>query len=173
MANLSSRLRCLSRPAVVACRGSQLTCLRHVKGGMNMGKPCLQSRPGGPAPKISPARKGWVHSHAVERRRCGTTLFVSASALQLVRRSGCRRGRGSSRRCRLSRCSSRWGCLRFTLPRRRRSGRRRNRSRLRRLRGHRQNSRIDHRRIIPQLEIERPVGPRHIQSTCRQSLPAQ
>ena len=45
-----------------------------------MGKPCLQSRPGGPAPKISPARKGWVHSHAVERRRCGTTLFVSASA---------------------------------------------------------------------------------------------
>ena len=26
--------------------------------------------------KISPARKGWVHSQAVERRRCGTTLFV-------------------------------------------------------------------------------------------------
>jgi hypothetical protein len=41
-----------------------------------MGKRCLQSRPRGPAPKISPARKGWVHSLAVERRRCGTTLFV-------------------------------------------------------------------------------------------------
>jgi hypothetical protein len=41
-----------------------------------MGKRCLQSRPRGPAPKISPARKGWVHSQALERRRCGTTLFV-------------------------------------------------------------------------------------------------
>jgi hypothetical protein len=48
-----------------------------------MGKPCLQSRPRGPAPKISPARKGWVHnyvpgctSQAVERRRRGTTFFV-------------------------------------------------------------------------------------------------
>jgi hypothetical protein len=26
--------------------------------------------------KISPARKGWVHRQAAERRRCGTTLFV-------------------------------------------------------------------------------------------------
>jgi hypothetical protein len=26
--------------------------------------------------KISPARKGWVHRQAVERRRCGTTLLV-------------------------------------------------------------------------------------------------
>src|SRR5580704_15859599 len=43
---------------------------------MNMGKRCLQSRPRGPAPKISPARKSWVHRQAVERRRCGTTLFV-------------------------------------------------------------------------------------------------
>jgi hypothetical protein len=41
-----------------------------------MGKRCLQSRPRGPAPKISPARKGWVHRQAIERRRCGTTLFV-------------------------------------------------------------------------------------------------
>ena len=37
------------------------TCLGQVKGKMNMGKRCLQSRPIGPAPKISPARKGWVH----------------------------------------------------------------------------------------------------------------
>jgi hypothetical protein len=44
-----------------------------------MGKRCLQSRPRGPAPKISPARKGWVHSQAVERRRRGTTLFVCSS----------------------------------------------------------------------------------------------
>jgi hypothetical protein len=51
-------------------------CLRQLKVGMNMGKRCLQSRPRGPAPKISPARKGWVHKQAVERRRCGTTLFV-------------------------------------------------------------------------------------------------
>ena len=54
----------------------QMTCLRQVKAGMNMGKRCLQSRPRGPAPKISPARKGWVHRAGVERRRCGTTLFV-------------------------------------------------------------------------------------------------
>ena len=43
---------------------------------MNLGKRCLPSRPRGPAPKISPARKGWVHRQAIERRRCGTTLFV-------------------------------------------------------------------------------------------------
>src|ERR1700692_4892474 len=54
----------------------QPTCLRQVKGGKNMGKRCLQSRPRGPAPKISPARKGWVHRQAVERRRGGTHLFV-------------------------------------------------------------------------------------------------
>jgi hypothetical protein len=41
-----------------------------------MGKRCLPSRPRGPAPKISPARKGGVHSQAVERRRCGTRLFA-------------------------------------------------------------------------------------------------
>ena len=41
-----------------------------------MGKGCLRSRPRGPAPKISPARKGWVHSQAVERRRRETKLFV-------------------------------------------------------------------------------------------------
>jgi hypothetical protein len=41
-----------------------------------MGKRCLQSRPRGPVPKISPARKGWVHRQPLERRRCGTTLFV-------------------------------------------------------------------------------------------------
>jgi hypothetical protein len=29
--------------------------------------------------KISPARKGWVHRQAVERWRCGTTLFVCSS----------------------------------------------------------------------------------------------
>ena len=47
---------------------------------MNMGKRCLQSRPRGPAPKISPARKGWVHQ-AVERRRCGTLrLFIRTKA---------------------------------------------------------------------------------------------
>jgi hypothetical protein len=26
--------------------------------------------------KNQPSPKGWVHSQAVERRRCGTTLFV-------------------------------------------------------------------------------------------------
>ena len=42
-----------------------------------MGKRCLQSRPGGPAPNVSPARKGWVFkAQAVEHQRCGTTLFV-------------------------------------------------------------------------------------------------
>src|SRR5580693_2659694 len=41
-----------------------MTCLRQVKAGMNMGKRCLHSRPRGPAPKISPARKGWVHRQA-------------------------------------------------------------------------------------------------------------
>src|SRR3984893_15870032 len=66
-------------PCHPACPGlpwEQPTCLGQVKGGMNMGKRCLQSRPRGPAPKISPARKGWVHRQAVERRRCGTTLCV-------------------------------------------------------------------------------------------------
>jgi hypothetical protein len=33
------------------------TCLRQVKGGMNIGKGCSHSRPRGPAPKISPVRK--------------------------------------------------------------------------------------------------------------------
>jgi hypothetical protein len=47
-----------------------------------MGKRCLQSRPRGPAPKISPARKGWVHRQAVERRRCGTTFFVCYRAFE-------------------------------------------------------------------------------------------
>jgi hypothetical protein len=47
-----------------------------------MGKRCSQSRPRGPAPKISPARKGWVHSQALERRRCGTTLFVCSLGAQ-------------------------------------------------------------------------------------------
>ena len=40
-----------------------------------MGKRCLQSQAQRAGTKISPARKGWVHSQAVERRRCGTTLF--------------------------------------------------------------------------------------------------
>jgi hypothetical protein len=67
----------------------QLTCLRQVKAGMNMGKRCLRSRPRGPAPKISPARKGWVHRQAVERRRCGTTLCVcSLGAKNSVGESG-------------------------------------------------------------------------------------
>ena len=43
------------------CHPEEPTCLCQVKGGMNMGKRCLPSRPRGPAPKISPARKGWVH----------------------------------------------------------------------------------------------------------------
>jgi hypothetical protein len=66
----------LCHPACPGVPWEQPTWLRQVKGGMNMGKRCLQSRPRGPAPKISPARKGWVHRQAVERRRCGTTLFV-------------------------------------------------------------------------------------------------
>jgi hypothetical protein len=68
---LSSRL---PRPAVGAA-----DLPGQVKGGMNMGKRCLQSRPRGPAPKISPARKGWVHRQAIEHRRCGTTLFGCSS----------------------------------------------------------------------------------------------
>jgi hypothetical protein len=47
-----------------------------------MGKRCSQSRPRGPAPKISPARKGGVNSQARERRRCGTTLFVCSLGAQ-------------------------------------------------------------------------------------------
>jgi hypothetical protein len=74
------------------CHPEEPTCLRQVKGWMNMGKRCMQSRPRGPAPKISPARKGWVHRHAVERRRCGTTLCVcslgAADSLKRVRRVG-------------------------------------------------------------------------------------
>jgi hypothetical protein len=35
--------------------------------------------PEGRPPNVSPARKGWVHRHSVERRRCGTTLFVCSS----------------------------------------------------------------------------------------------
>jgi hypothetical protein len=35
--------------------------------------------------KISPARKGWVHRQAVERRRCGTTLFVCSLGAQRSR----------------------------------------------------------------------------------------
>jgi hypothetical protein len=46
-----------------------------------MGKRCLQSGPRGPAPKISPARKGWANRQAVERRRCGTTLFLFSLGL--------------------------------------------------------------------------------------------
>jgi hypothetical protein len=39
--------------------------------------------------KISPARKGWVHRQAVERRRCGTTLFVcSLGAADSLKRVG-------------------------------------------------------------------------------------
>jgi hypothetical protein len=68
----------------------QTTCLRQVKGGMNMGKRCLQFRPRGPAPKNSPARKGWAHCQAVERRRCGTTLFVcSLGACSRASKSQC------------------------------------------------------------------------------------
>jgi hypothetical protein len=51
-----------------------------------MGNRCLQSRPRGPAPKISPARKGWIHRQAVERRRCSsTTLFVCSLGQERTR----------------------------------------------------------------------------------------
>ena len=64
------------KPCSPLCHPEEPTCLRQVERGMNMGKRCLPSRPRGPAPKISPARKAWVHRQAVERRRCGTTLLV-------------------------------------------------------------------------------------------------
>ena len=42
-----------------------------------MGKRCLQSRPRGPSAKRQPSPEGLgLHRQAVERRRCGTTLFV-------------------------------------------------------------------------------------------------
>jgi hypothetical protein len=56
---------------------------------MNIGKGCLQSRPRGPGPKISPARKGCVHRQAVERWRCDTTLFAcSLGAADSLKRVG-------------------------------------------------------------------------------------
>ena len=54
----------------------QLTCPGQVKDGMNMGKRCLQSRPRGPAPKIAQPGRAGYQRQPVERRRCGTTLFV-------------------------------------------------------------------------------------------------
>ena len=54
-----------------------LTCLWQVKDGMNMGKRCLQSRPRGPSAKRQPSPEGLgIQRQPVERRRCGTTLFV-------------------------------------------------------------------------------------------------
>jgi hypothetical protein len=50
---------------------------------MNTGKRCLQSRPRGPALKISPARKGWVHRQAVARRKVRhhtLCLFIRSEA---------------------------------------------------------------------------------------------
>ena len=42
-----------------------------------MGKRCLQSRPRGPSAKRQPSPEGLgIQRQAVERRRCGTTLFV-------------------------------------------------------------------------------------------------
>ena len=45
---------------------------RQVKGGMNMGKRCLQSRPRGPAPKISPVRKSLSENQVYEFSPVGT-----------------------------------------------------------------------------------------------------
>ena len=67
----------LCHPACPGVPWEQLTCLRQVKDGMNMGKRCLQSRPGGPSAKRQPSPEGLgPQRQAVERRRCGTTLFV-------------------------------------------------------------------------------------------------
>jgi hypothetical protein len=101
------------------CHPEEPTCLRQVKGGMNMGKRCLPSRPRGPAPKISPARKGSVHSQAVERRRCGTTLFVCSSGAKprdlqvrgpFVEASSFR----VTQNCHLDRSAAEWRDLRFS-----------------------------------------------------------
>jgi hypothetical protein len=72
----------LCHPACPGVPWEQPTCLRQVKGGMNMGKRCLQSRPRGPAPKISPARKGWAHKaggRAPEVRHHTLRLFIRSA----------------------------------------------------------------------------------------------
>ena len=62
-----------------------LTCLWQVKDGMNMGKRCLQSRPRGPSAKRQPSPEGLgIQRQPVERRRCGTTLFVCSLGEQLT-----------------------------------------------------------------------------------------
>jgi hypothetical protein len=53
------------------------TCLGQVKRGMNMGKRCLQSRPGGPAPNVSPARKGWETESAEDPGAVDAALHSS------------------------------------------------------------------------------------------------
>jgi hypothetical protein len=61
-------------PCPFLCHPEEPTCLRQVKG-----ERCLQSRPRGPAPKISPARKGWVHKaggRAPEVRHHTLRLFI-------------------------------------------------------------------------------------------------
>ncbi len=67
----------LCHPACPGVPWERLTYLRQVKDGMNMGKRCLQSRPRGPSAKCQPSPEGLgIQRQPVERRRCGTTLFV-------------------------------------------------------------------------------------------------
>ena len=75
---------CPARPGVPwGVPWEQLTCLWQVKDGMNMGKRCLQSRPRGPSAKRQPSPEGLgIQRQPVERRRCGTTLFVCSLGAQ-------------------------------------------------------------------------------------------
>ena len=72
------------------------TCLWQVKGGMNMGKRCLRSRPRGPTAKRQPSPRGLGHPGEVEEPVLSVAEGTPAILVGRCSWDGCGRQTGRS-----------------------------------------------------------------------------